>query len=425
MRIETFLLALALSALPAALLASLIGGCGGGPGLAAGCDRGVSPGADDRTAVQEMFEAAEDGDTLCFAPGVYRFDDGIAIRDKDAITIRGSGATRDDVTLDFSGMGVGNSGLSATAMTHLRIENMTVLDAAANNVFVTDSTDVVFDEIESGWVTRPIESRGRYAIYPVQSTNVVIEDSEAFGSADAGIYVGQTTNCIVRRNVAHDNVAGIEIENSIGCEVHDNEAYDNTGGLLVFELPGLATRGHGTLVHHNAIYDNDLPNFAPTEGAGIVGALPCGIGIVLLAANEVEIRANEIRGNDSTGIAIVSYETAIALGLPAPTDTGYDMYPEDISIHDNTFDMNGTAPCPPLNLIPGMQTPPGTTIEDILSDGRFLSDGDPDNVCIDELGTYRLADINTNFAVQSTDRAFLTCPEGSAITLDPIVVPTF
>ncbi len=84
------------------------------------------------------------------------------------------------------------------------------------------------------------------------------------GSSDAGIYVGQSTNIIVRRNKVWENVAGIEIENSINADVYDNEATNNTGGILVFSLPDLPIKnGRDARVFRNKILDNNHPNFAP------------------------------------------------------------------------------------------------------------------------------------------------------------------
>lgn len=70
-------------------------------------------------------------------------------------------------------------------------------------------------------------------------TNVLIEGCTAIGASDAGIYVGQSKNIIVRNSRAYHNVAGIEIENSLMADVYDNESTENTGGVLVFDLPDL------------------------------------------------------------------------------------------------------------------------------------------------------------------------------------------
>jgi parallel beta-helix repeat protein len=64
------------------------------------------------------------------------------------------------------------------------------------------------------WTNGPDENNGAYGLYPVQSSNVLIEESVVIGASDAGIYVGQSNNIIVRNSRVEFNVAGIEIENS-------------------------------------------------------------------------------------------------------------------------------------------------------------------------------------------------------------------
>src|SRR6185369_12957100 len=84
------------------------------------------------------------------------------------------------------------------------------------------------------------------------------------GASDAGIYVGQSTQIVLRDNRAEMNVAGIEIENSTYADVYNNTATNNTGGILVFNLPGLPVKdGRKTRVYSNHIHDNNTDNFAP------------------------------------------------------------------------------------------------------------------------------------------------------------------
>ena len=116
----------------------------------------------------------------------------------------------------------------------------------------------------------PKTTNGAYGIYPVKSKNVLIEDSASIGASDAGIYVGQSQNVIVRRNRAEKNVAGIEIENTINADVYENTATGNTGGILVFNMPNLPQPGQSTRVFNNKSIDNNLaisPPKAPPSPA--------------------------------------------------------------------------------------------------------------------------------------------------------------
>lgn len=392
------------------ILAALATLCGCGPTTATPptCDRTVSPGpGDDTAAAQTMFVEARDGETLCFAPGTYEITETLEIRDRTGVTIRGAGATRADVVLDFFGQAAGAKGISATGMTDVVIENLTALDSPGDDIYVTGSTGVTIRNVRAGWVRRVGMMPGSYALYPVNSTGVLVEDTETFGGADSGIYVGQTENCIVRGNDVHDNVGGIEIENSTNCEVHDNDVVDNTVGVLVFEVPGLPLRGSTTSVHDNHICSNNTPNFG-YPGTPVAG-LPPGIGIMLLAANRVDVHHNEICDNDSTGILVLGYATS---GLPDPMDATYDGFAEDICLHDNTFPEampNGLMPESPVSIIQDLAMPRPDPMEDILVDGVFAS---AEELSVDMTGRFRDANAPSMFTAQSTDRTpyLRACP---------------
>lgn len=310
-----------------------------GPSLPEGCDYFVEPGDDDQTAIQQAFIDAGDGETVCLAEGTFTLTDPLEISSRTDFTLRGAGP--ETTVLDFSEQAAGGTGIDMMSMTRVVVEDIGIVDAAGNGLRITGSQQVVIRRVRAGW-TNPMDStNGKYAIYPVSSTDVLVEESEAYGSSDAGIYVGQATNCIVRDSLAHGNVAGIEIENSLNCEVYGNTAEGNVGGILVFELPDLPLMGSGTLVRDNIIRDNNLYNFASD---GIVGALPRGTGLFILAANDLEIRGNTVTGNEGTGLALVSWGTAEALGLGAAGDPDYDPWAEGVWVHDNTFADNGTMP---------------------------------------------------------------------------------
>ena len=80
----------------------------------------------------------------------------------------------------------------------------------------------------------------------------------------------------------------------------------------------------------NQIFENNTENFAPA--GNIVGTVPTGTGIALLAAHDVEIFGNTIRDHMSVNIGIISY-----VPIGTVDDPTYDQYPTTIHIHDNTF----------------------------------------------------------------------------------------
>ena len=90
-----------------------------------------------------------------------------------------------------------------------------------------------------------------------------MEDSIAERASDAGLYVGQCIDVIVRNNEVRGNVAGLEIENTQFADVYGNVAHDNTAGIVVFDLPGNPIVGRDVRIRDNMIVDNNQTNFAP------------------------------------------------------------------------------------------------------------------------------------------------------------------
>lgn len=190
----------------------------------------------------------------------------------------------------------------------------------------------ILKKVKAEWTGPPSKNNGAYALYPVQCTNVLIDSCVAIGASDAGIYVGQSKHVIVRNSRAYHNVAGIEIENTLYADVYNNEATGNTGGILIFDLPNLVQKKGGHVrVFNNHIHHNNYPNFAPK--GNIVGKVPLGTGVMVLATNNVEIFNNRIINNRTASTAIVSYYIS---EIPI-RDASYYPFPDHIYIHDNSY----------------------------------------------------------------------------------------
>ena len=323
----------------ALLAASLASACD--DGIPEGCDHFVEPGGDDQTAIQTAFVSAANGETVCLGAGTFVLTDPLEVRGLTGFTFRGAGMM--DTTLDFSGQETGGAGVDMNVMTNVLVEEMSIIDATGNGLRIQDSDGVVVRRVNAGWTAEDDPTNGKYAIYPVRSMNVLVENSIAYNTSDAGFYMGQTENCIMRNNEAYGNVAAYEVENSLNCEVYGNEARDNTGGFLVFELPNLPMRGGGTAIHDNMSISNNRPNFG--DPSTTVGMVPRGSGVFILAAHDVEVFNNTIEGNEGAAFTVVSYPTVSAVsGEPPPDDPGFDLFTSGVWLHDNTFSGNGTNP---------------------------------------------------------------------------------
>src|ERR1700735_4219560 len=181
-----------------------------------------------------------------------------------------------------------------TGTLSLTVGGLTVQDTKGDGVKINDVDGVTIRKVRAEWTGGPNEKNGSYGIYPVKCQNVLIEDSVSSGAADAGIYVGQSKNIIVRRNRAEYNVAGIGIENSESADVYENVATLNAGGLLVFSLPDLPVKGsRNTRVFNNQVFANNTQNFAAK--GNLVAKVPTGTGIIVMATHQAEVVKNDIQ----------------------------------------------------------------------------------------------------------------------------------
>jgi parallel beta-helix repeat protein len=295
----------------------------------------LEPGDNLETNAQEALITAQPKTIIELPAGTFHFKGELSVS-VDNIVLRGQGMTEDGGTiLNFAGQTSGAQGILATGNNFV-VEDLAVEDTPGDGIKMEGNDGVTMRRVRVEWTNGPDENNGPYGLYPVQTRNVLIEDSEVRGASDAGVYVGQSELIIVRRNYVYENVAGIEIENSKFADVYDNYTTGNTGGILVFDLPGPTVQGgEATRVFNNRIIDNNEPNFAPA--GNIVGTVPSGTGLMIMANDDIEAFGNTITGNRSFATLIVSYYF-VKLNESKPT---YDPVPEKIYIHNNTMSQNG------------------------------------------------------------------------------------
>jgi len=292
----------------------------------------IEAGPNAHELLQEAMILMKDGDTLIIDSGNYIFEDSLSL-DVDNVTIKGKGMN--ETILDFKDQKTGAQGLLVTS-DKVTLEGFSIMDAKGDALKVIGSKGINMINLKTEWTGGPKSSNGAYGFYPVESEDVLIDGCIAIGASDAGIYVGQSRNIIVRNSIAQYNVAGIEIENSYYADVYNNLASHNTAGILVFDLPDLPQQGgHHIRVFDNKAIDNDTDNFAP-EG-NIVGEVPRGTGIIIMANSDVEIFNNLISGNGTVNLSIVSYGDET-------DDKNYYPHPKRIQVHNNNYGPSGFDP---------------------------------------------------------------------------------
>lgn len=355
-----------LASIPTVFAALLFAGCGSPPASApiALVAHEISPGADAEEKAQLAFNSVKPGESIHFAAGRYSFSQPLTLT-VDGVRVFGDGMEK--TVLSFKGQKTGSQGLFAQEANRIVIEDLTVADAAKDCVKVLGADGVVIRNVKAIWTEGEKETNGAYGLYPVQCKNVLVEGCVAIASADAGIYVGQSINVIVRHCRVERNVGGLEVENSTDVDVHDNVASDNTSGVLILDLPDLPGApkkiyGKNIRVFRNKLLTNNHPNFAPKGGA-IVSIMPPGCGVIVMGIDNVEVFDNEFVDNENSPVAVIAYQSTGR----AYNDPEYDGISEGVIVANNRFKGGGGKPVGDLAqlLLPLI----GKPFPDILYDG--------------------------------------------------------
>ncbi|MBF5042547.1 MULTISPECIES: parallel beta-helix domain-containing protein [Myxococcaceae] len=332
--------------------------------------------------IQRALVAATPDSTFVFGEGTFSFQNALALVNVAGVTLQGAG--RERTVLDFSGQVAGSEGLSAETTSRLRVRDLGLKDPKGDGIKVVGSSDVRFERVRVEWTSPNAAEHGAYGLYPVQCTRVLVQDSYVRGASDAGIYVGQSRDIVVRRNEATGNAVGIEIENSQRADVYENALHGNTGGLLLSSLPLLQVgNARQVRAYRNQIHDNNLANFA--AGGNTAALVPAGTGVLVLAHADVELFDNTVSNHHSVAMAVLSYLlTGLELGEPA-----YDPYARGVYLHDNSFSGNGSAPDTATSLgqmlSPLRSHMPGKRTADVVTDGLVppgASGANPLELCL-------------------------------------------
>lgn len=330
-----------------------IGVGGGASAQAAEITVEAGEGAAER--LTEALILAQPGDTVRIGAGRFDLTEGLSL-DVDDVVVKGAGP--DASILSFAGQTGSGEGLLVTS-DRVVIEDLAVENSKGDGVKSKGSDQITFRNLRVEWTGGPNEKNGAYGVYPVSSKNVLVDGVTVKGASDAGIYVGQSENIVVRNSRAEYNVAGIEIENSMKADVYKNTVTHNTGGILIFDLPNLPVQGGRDIrVFDNDVVDNDTANFAPK--GNIVAIVPKGMGIMVMANRNVHVFGNRLEGNGTAHVLIAAYPNDYE-------DDNYMFVPRGVYVHGNTYGEGGNAPDGEVGKT--ITDVSGTPVPDIVWDG--------------------------------------------------------
>jgi parallel beta-helix repeat protein len=324
-------------------------------------------------SLQAAVDSAAPGSTILLLAGIHTGtpgNDSVVDIQTSGITIRGShNAVIDATGFEYGIMvgpdsPIGPRGCPPIHVTDFRLIGLTIKNA--------DETAVRLVAVDGFLLTggRYVDNY-EYGPFPVCSRNGLISENFVSGSNDAAIYVGDDQNVDVIDNVVTDSVAGIEIENTLDSVVRGNHLSGNTGGILSFVLPGLPQPFTDTvLIEDNFIDSNNRTN----TGAGTVGTLPEGTGILIIGADNVTLRNNQITNNDSFGIAIIGNPFVFF-------DPRIEPFVDGLMVVDNTLLGNGSNPDPLRTFTPGADIIFLPDVFDLTTGMLLIVDPDPSDNC--------------------------------------------
>ncbi len=278
---------------------------------------------DQEDAILTKFLLAKDSSVIEIPEGHFSISKSIIIDGLTNVTIKGQGMEK--TVLSFKGQKEGAEGLRITNGKNITLEDFSIEDAAGDVIKTMDCDGLTFRRVTAAATGKMESSNPAYLFYPVLCKNILIEECTAIGASDAGIYVGQSTNVVVRNNHVYYNVAGIESENCGNVKIYDNDVHENVSGILAFDLPGLARYGKNVEIYNNKIYNNNIRSFAPK--GSIVAGVPSGNGMLIMSSDSIYVHDNEFIDNRTMDIAIASYLSAASDADAAP--------PQEASTSDN------------------------------------------------------------------------------------------
>lgn len=356
----------------------------------------ICPGPKAQAELLRALFHAQEGDSIRLCAGHFGFDREIPVHDKRGITLQGAG--RNATILSFADSHDA-WGISAGRMRGFTLRGLTIADAPSLGLFIYESAQVTVSDVRVMWtgydscdpspaaIVNSCSAHGEVGAAIEFSRDILIEDSEFLGASIFGLITLLPRDSVIRRVRAAYNAVGILFAEAHRTSLIDSVIEANAIGILSGDAAENNPHGAKSRLINNRILANNTPNFIPTGNA--LAALPSGIGLFLIATDQVEIAGNEIADNGTTGLVLINN----GLVSPDERETKYDFYPEGINIQDNLFRDNGGAPAAPdpragpvAAFIPLILTKNGGKSAQIAWDGAVDTPNDCGRIPTDERG---------------------------------------
>ena len=254
--------------------------------------------------------------------------------------MEGSGVSPDDVVIDAGRVASGDGapidpvkdvGIRADRADGFVLRNVKVRHATEHDIYVLESDGYLLDRFKAFYA-------GEYGVLTFVEDHGLMQNCEAAGHGDAGLYPGAGADTGNQRDTSiypdfrysqeirfcdtHHNAGGYSGTDGNAVHVHDNNFYDNALG---FTTDVFTAAGHpgfpqdSDLVENNNFFSNNFNPYA--DGSDVVPSvpLPVGTGLWIAGGNDNVIRNNRFWDNWRRGTMVFAVPDQTVCG-PAGVD---------------------------------------------------------------------------------------------------------
>ncbi len=252
------------------------------------------------------------------------------------LQIEGSGVSADDVIVDAGRVESGNGGpanpvkdvgIRADQADGFVLRNMTVRHAAEHGIYVIEADGYLLDRFKAFY-------NEEYGVLTFVGDHGLIQNCEAVGSGDSGLYPGAAAETGAQRQPgtefrygnavaycdSHHNASGYSGTAANAVHVHHNNFYDNALG---FTTDVFTAAGHpgfpqdSDLVENNDFYSNNFNVYAKDSDVVPTVPFPVGTGMWIAGGNDNVVRNNRFWDNWRRGAMLFAVPDATVCNDPS------------------------------------------------------------------------------------------------------------
>jgi hypothetical protein len=251
------------------------------------------------------------------------------------LQVEGSGVSADDVVIDGGRVESGNRGpIGAAKDVGIRadradgfvLRNVTVRHVKEHAIYSLETDGYLLDRFK-------VFYGAEYGVLTFVNDHGLMQNCEAVGAGDSGLYPGAGAETGVQRDRrydpvfrysqeirlcdSHHNLSGYSGTDGNATHVNRNNFYDNALGFTtdVFTAPGHPGFPQDSdLVEDNNIYSNNFDPYTDRSDVDPSSTLPVGTGLWIAGGNHNVVRNNRFWDNWRRGIMLFAAPDVLVCG---------------------------------------------------------------------------------------------------------------